>query len=45
MLPKGALGRNIRLHLKVFKGTAHTHEAQQPQDITSEWSGRPVLVR
>ena len=41
MLPKGALGRDIRLHLKVFKGPAHTHEAQQPVDITSEISVKP----
>eukprot|EP00955_Chlamydomonas_euryale_P045126 353069-Chlamydomonas_euryale.AAC.34 len=41
MLPKGSLGRNIRLHLKVFKGAAHTHEAQQPVNITSEISVRP----
>lgn len=41
MLPKGALGRDIRLHLKVFKGPAHTHEAQQPVDITTEISVKP----
>ncbi len=34
MLPKGGLGRKIRLHLKVFKGPSHSHEAQQPMDIT-----------
>ncbi|GBF87502.1 50S ribosomal protein, chloroplastic [Raphidocelis subcapitata] len=41
MLPKGSLGRDIRLHLKVFKGTAHPHEAQQPVDITKEISVKP----
>ncbi|PNW81880.1 hypothetical protein CHLRE_06g264350v5 [Chlamydomonas reinhardtii] len=41
MLPKGALGRDIKLHLKVYKGTKHDHEAQQPQDITKEISIKP----
>ncbi|GFR51033.1 hypothetical protein Agub_g13361 [Astrephomene gubernaculifera] len=41
MLPKGALGRNIRLHLKVFRGAKHDHEAQKPQDITKEISLKP----
>lgn len=41
MLPKGRLGRDIRLHLKVYKGTAHPHEAQQPLDITAEINARP----
>lgn len=35
MLPKGRLGRDIRLHLKVFKGASHPHGAQQPTDITN----------
>jgi large subunit ribosomal protein L13 len=35
MLPKGRLGRNIRLHLKVFKGSEHPHAAQRPVDITA----------
>ncbi|KAI8472805.1 MAG: plastid ribosomal protein L13 [Monoraphidium minutum] len=43
MLPKGGLGRDIRLHLKVYKGTAHPHEAQQPTDITREISLKPKL--
>jgi large subunit ribosomal protein L13 len=34
MLPKGRLGRKIRLHLKVYKGDKHPHAAQQPIDIT-----------
>ena len=41
MLPKGRLGRDIKLHLKVFKGAAHTHEAQQPTDITALISQKP----
>ena len=35
MMPKGRLGRKQMTHLKVFKGTNHPHEAQQPKDITS----------
>jgi large subunit ribosomal protein L13 len=38
MLPKGALGRDIRLHCKVYAGAKHPHEAQQPKDITKEMS-------
>lgn len=41
MLPKGALGRDIRLHLKVYKGTQHPHEAQQPVDISAEIDIKP----
>jgi len=41
MLPKGSLGRNIRLHLKVFTGAKHTHDAQQPTNITTEISVKP----
>lgn len=44
MLPKGRLGRDIRLHLKVYKGTAHPHEAQQPTDITKHISAKPKDV-
>jgi large subunit ribosomal protein L13 len=43
MLPKGSLGRDIRLHLKVYKGTEHPHAAQQPVDITREISLKPKL--
>lgn len=31
MLPKGPLGRQMIAKLKVYAGTAHPHEAQQPQ--------------
>jgi large subunit ribosomal protein L13 len=41
MLPKGRLGRRIRLHLKVYKGTEHPHDAQQPTDITKAISAKP----
>lgn len=42
MLPKGRLGRDIKLHLKVYKGTAHDHVAQAPIDITKEISIKPM---
>ena len=31
MVPRGPLGRRIMSHLRVYPGTAHPHEAQQPQ--------------
>jgi large subunit ribosomal protein L13 len=31
MLPKNALGRNMRSKLRVYAGTEHPHEAQNPQ--------------
>eukprot|EP00798_Chlamydomonas_sp_ICE-L_P008355 gene8355-3434_t len=40
MLPKGTLGRKIKLHCKVFKGPNHDHTAQQPIDITKEINGK-----
>jgi large subunit ribosomal protein L13 len=36
MLPRGRLGNTLFTHLKVFKGPAHPHEAQQPIDITGK---------
>ena len=42
MLPKGRLGNRIKLHLKVFKGDAHPHIAQQPIDITHLIDTKPV---
>jgi large subunit ribosomal protein L13 len=33
MLPKGALGRKIFKHLKVYAGAGHPHTAQQPVKI------------
>ena len=31
MLPKNTLGRKLYTNLKVYKGAAHSHEAQQPE--------------
>jgi large subunit ribosomal protein L13 len=33
MLPKGPLGRRIYKKLKVYVGSAHPHEAQQPKPL------------
>ena len=33
MLPKNTLGRNLYRNLKVYKGTEHKHEAQQPTSL------------
>ncbi|MBI1327077.1 MAG: 50S ribosomal protein L13 [Alphaproteobacteria bacterium] len=33
MLPKGPLGRKVLKNLKVYAGTEHPHEAQQPEAI------------
>ena len=34
MLPKGPLGRAMYSKLKVYAGTEHPHQAQQPQALT-----------
>ena len=34
MLPKGPLGRAMFKKLKVYPGTEHPHQAQQPQELT-----------
>ena len=34
MLPKGPLGRAMILKLKIYEGSEHPHEAQQPQEWT-----------
>jgi len=34
MLPKGRLGRQIIRKLKVYAGSEHPHEAQQPEKVT-----------
>lgn len=31
MLPKNTLGRKVYSNLKVYKGSAHNHDAQQPE--------------
>lgn len=33
MLPKNSLGRAMFKKLKVYKGTAHEHQAQQPEKL------------
>ncbi|HEX7089777.1 MAG TPA: 50S ribosomal protein L13 [Longimicrobiales bacterium] len=33
MLPKNALGRQMRRKLRVYAGPAHPHEGQQPQPL------------
>ncbi len=33
MLPKNALGRQIRRKLKVYPGAEHPHESQQPEPL------------
>ena len=33
MLPKGPLGRHLFTKLKVYKGTEHPHNAQQPKTV------------
>src|SRR5512136_818267 len=32
MIPKGKLGRSIYKKLKVYRGSSHPHEAQNPQE-------------
>jgi large subunit ribosomal protein L13 len=34
MIPHNRLGRSVYRKLKVYKGDAHPHEAQQPQAVT-----------
>lgn len=33
MLPKGRLGRTVNTNVRVYKGTEHGHEAQQPKKV------------
>src|SRR3954468_6039243 len=33
MLPKNKMGRNILGKLKIYKGTEHPHQAQQPKEL------------
>jgi large subunit ribosomal protein L13 len=33
MLPKNTLGRQLYRNLKVYKGSEHKHEAQQPTSL------------
>ena len=34
MLPKSKMGRNILGKLKIYKGTEHPHQAQQPKTLS-----------
>ena len=34
MLPKSKLGRNMLHKLKVYRGSSHEHQAQQPQPLS-----------
>ena len=34
MLPKSKMGRNILGKLKIYKGTEHPHQAQQPKELS-----------
>jgi large subunit ribosomal protein L13 len=34
MLPKSKMGRNILGKLKIYKGTDHPHQAQQPKELS-----------
>jgi large subunit ribosomal protein L13 len=34
MIPKGPLGRQMFSKLKVYAGTEHPHEAQNPQELS-----------
>ena len=33
MLPKNSLGRKMIKKLRVYKGSEHKHEAQQPEEL------------
>ena len=37
MLPKGPLGRKMLKKLRVYRGSEHNHEAQQPQPLTLKY--------
>jgi large subunit ribosomal protein L13 len=34
MLPKNALGKQLRKKLKVYAGAEHPHQAQNPEPLT-----------
>lgn len=40
MLPKNKLGKHMATKLRVYRGTAHPHEAQAPQPFTIRQRGR-----
>lgn len=41
MMPKNSLGRQMLKKLKVYTGSEHPHEAQQPQPLPLERFGTP----
>ena len=43
MLPKNKLGRKIRDHLRVYSGSEHDHEAQQPVEYDWETDQVPQI--
>ena len=45
MLPKGPLGRQMMRKLKIYRGTAHRHEAQQPIPYTLGGHGKLIPKR
>lgn len=44
MLPKNSHGRELFRHLKVYKGSEHPHESQQPEALTFGTEGRSGRV-
>ena len=44
MLPKSKMGRNILGKLKIYKGSAHPHSAQQPKPLKLSSKAAPVAV-
>jgi len=41
MMPKSKMGRHMMAKLKLYKGSVHPHQAQQPQALAA-YSGRPT---
>ena len=39
MLPKGALGNKMLKKLKIYAGSDHPHQAQQPKELTLQGKG------
>ncbi|WP_010168772.1 uL13 family ribosomal protein, partial [Candidatus Epulonipiscium viviparus] len=33
MLPKNSLGRKLLTNVRIYAGTEHNHEAQQPKEL------------
>ncbi len=45
MLPKGPLGRQMLRKLKIYRGAAHRHEAQQPVPYALGGHGKRIPAR